>query len=305
MENNSNNTAAAPAAEKNASDTAPKRKGGGCLIRIVELLALIFLIWWANNFLLFRTEETIKSSKVKNDIKISVISDLHASNSIFAISNERIIKKIKSFSPDAVCVLGDMHSSGADDKEKDISMRLMKGLVAEGYKVFFVLGEHDDRTTAYINKMEKNGIDVLDQRSERVKIGETDVTFYGISNAWFSDEFDLRDDFKLNDDTYNILLAHIPQFEAYEKFGADLTLCADTHGGIIRLPFIGPAYLDGQIFPKLFGDGEVHDKGLFEYKNGYMFITSGIGNYPLPARFLNFPEVGEITIKAQKSKKKD
>ena len=300
MENNSNNTAPAPSAEAKPSSPAPKKKGSGCLIRLIELLALMFVIWWADNYLLFRTEETIKSPKVKNDIKISVISDLHASDSIFAISNERIIKKIKSFSPDAVCVLGDMHSSDADDKEKDISLRLMKGLVAEGYKVFFVLGEHDDRSTAYINKMVKNGIDVLDKRSERVKIGKTDVTFYGISNAWFSDEFDLRDDFRLCDDTYNILLAHIPMFEAYEKFGADLTLCADTHGGIIRLPFLGPAYLEGQVFPKLFGDGEVYDKGLFKNKHGYTFITSGIGNYPVPARFLNFPEVGEITIKPTK-----
>ena len=304
MESNSNNTAGSNPAEI-SKPSAPKSSGSGCIWRLAEIFALIFLIWWADNFLLFRTQETIKSSKIKNDIKISVISDLHASTSVFAISNERIIKKINGFSPDVVCVLGDMHSSDADDKEKDISMRLMKGLVAEGYKVFFVLGEHDDRSSYYINKMEKNGIDVLDQRSERIKIGETDVTFYGISNAWFSDEFDLNDDFKLNEDTYNVLLAHIPKFESYERFGADLTLCADTHGGIIRLPFIGPAYLDGKVFPKLFSDEKIYDKGMFKYKNGYMFITSGIGNYPVPARFLNFPEVGEITIKAEKSKKKD
>ena len=287
----SNNTATAAAA----------KKGHSCLLRLVELLALIFIIWWANNYLLFSTKEEIRSSRISNDIKLSVISDQHASASIFSISNERIIKKIKDFSPDAVCVLGDMHSSDATDKEKDISMRLMKGLVAEGYKVFFVLGEHDDRSSAYIQKMENNGIDVLDQRSERVKIGKTDVTFYGISNAWFSDEFDLRDDFSLNKDTYNVLLAHIPMFEAYEKFGADLTLCADTHGGIIRLPFLGPAYLNGKVFPKLFGDkDQVYDKGLFKNKNGYTFITSGIGNYPVPARFLNFPEVCEITVRPDK-----
>ena len=304
MENNSNNNAGAAAAETTPPEapkpSQPQKKSGGCLLRVIEILAVLFLIWWADNFLLFSTKEEIKSSKVKNDIKISVISDFHASNSAFAISNERVIHKIKDFSPDVVCVLGDMHSSDATDTEKDISMRLMKGLVAEGYKVFFVLGEHDDRSSYYINKMEKNGIDVLDQRSERIKIGETDVTFYGISNAWFSDEFDLRDDFKLCEDTYNVLLAHIPMFEQYEKFGADLTLCADTHGGIIRLPFLGPAYLDGKVFPKLFSDGKVYDKGLFKNKHGYTFITSGIGNYPIPARFLNFPEVGEITIKAEK-----
>ena len=276
-----------------------RKRHGGCLLRLIELAVVMFAIWWVNNYFLISSEETIRSKKVQNDIRISVISDLHASTSIFAISNERIVRKVNSFSPDIVCVLGDMHSSNASQEEKNISLDLMKRLVKEQYKVYFVLGEHDDRTNGYISKMKEQGIRVLDQESEKIKVGSTDVTIYGISNAWFSSDFDLSTYFKLDTSTYNILLAHIPMFEAYEKFGADLTLSADTHGGIIRLPFLGPAYMDGRVFPKVFDKSKpVYDKGLFQNKNGYMFITSGIGNYPVPARFLNLPEVGEITVKA-------
>ncbi len=283
------------------SQPKPAKKGHGCLRRLIIFSALVFVVWWANNYLLFTTEVEITSSKVKNEIKIAVISDLHATENIFAISNNAIIKKINMIKPDVVCVLGDMHTTGAPEEEKNISMNLMTGIIDEGYKLFFVLGEHDDRTNAYVSKMEANGIDVLDQESEKIKIKDTEITFHGISNAWFSEYFDLRNELDINKNTYNVLLAHIPMFEQYEKFGADLTLCADTHGGVIQVPFLGPAYYDSQILPELFNDEkEVYDKGLFPMGKGYLFITSGIGNYPIPARFNNFPEIGEITIKPEK-----
>lgn len=294
MENNN-------AQDVTTSAPKPVKKKSSCLRRIIILSAIIFIFWWANNFLLFTKSVEIKSEKVNNDIKIAVLSDQHASTSIFAISNETIINKIKKMDPDVVCVLGDMHTTDAPDEEKKISMDLMTGIINEGYKLFFVLGEHDDRTNQYVSKMEENGIDVLDQESEKIKIKDTEITFYGISNAWFSEYFDLTNEFDINKKTYNVLLAHIPRFDDYKKFGADLTLCADTHGGIIQVPFLGPAYYDSQVLPELFNsEEEVYDKGLFKMGKGYLYITSGIGNYPIPARFNNFPEIVEITITSDK-----
>ena len=280
---------------------APKKRKKSKLWLLIKIFLVIFIIWWANNYLLFITKETITSPKVNNEIKLAVISDLHATTDLFSISNDTILKKIDKITPDVVCVLGDMHSNYATDSEKNISLNLMISIIQKGYKLYFVLGEHDDRTNSYVSMMESKGINVLDQESETIKIKDTDITFYGISNAYFSEYFDLRNEFTLNPKTYNILLAHIPMFEEYEQFGADLTLCADTHGGIIQVPFLGPAYYEGQILPELFGDkNKVYDKGLFRNKNGYMFITSGIGNSPVAARFNNFPEVAQITIKPEK-----
>lgn len=280
---------------------APPKKKKSKAWLLIKIFLIIFIIWWANNYLLFITKRTITSPKVNNEITLAVISDLHATTDLFSISNNAIIKKIDKINPDVVCILGDMHSSDATDEEKNISLNLMTSIIQKGYKLYFVLGEHDDRTNAYVSMMESKGVNVLDQESETVKIKDTDITFYGISNAYFSEYFDLRNEFTLNPKTYNVLLAHIPMFEEYEKFGADLTLCADTHGGIIQVPFFGPAYYEGKVLPEIFGDkNKVYDKGLFRNKNGYIFITSGIGNYPIPARFNNFPEVAQITIKPEK-----
>lgn len=284
-----------PASEE--SQTFSTRKKSGCVSRFIKVTLVIFAVWWFNNCTLKITKAEIKSNKVNNEIKIAVLSDQHASDKPFSISNKRIIDKIKKINPDVVCVLGDMHSSNADDSEKQISMNLMTDIISEGYKLYFVLGEHDDRRNIYVSEMEQNGINVLDQESETIKIKDTEVTFYGISNAYFSPTFDLSNEFELNKDTYNILLAHIPMYQYYQSFGADLTLCGDTHGGVIQVPFFGPAYYNGKVLPELFGNKEnVYDKGLFGYRSGYMFITSGIGNYPIPARFNNRPEIGEIII---------
>lgn len=284
-----------PASEE--SQTFSTRKKSGCVSRFIKVTLVIFAVWWFNNCTLKITKAEIKSNKVNNEIKIAVLSDQHASDKPFSISNKRIIDKIKKINPDVVCVLGDMHSSNADDSEKQISMNLMTDIISEGYKLYFVLGEHDDRRNIYVSEMEQNGINVLDQESETIKIKDTEVTFYGISNAYFSPTFDLSNEFELNKDTYNILLAHIPMYQDYQSFGADLTLCGDTHGGVIQVPFFGPAYYNGKVLPELFGNKEnVYDKGLFGYRSGYMFITSGIGNYPIPARFNNRPEIGEIII---------
>lgn len=282
-----------------------RRKQSSCISRLAKLALVVIFVWWFNNFTLKTTEETITSDKVKNDIKIAVISDYHAYDSVFSIKGNTIIKKICKIDPDFVCALGDMHSDNATEKEKEMSMSLMTGIINEGYDLYFVLGEHDDRTNAYVSEMKKNKIKVLDQESVKIRVNESNLALYGISNAYFSPEFDLRNEFHLNKGEYNILLAHIPMYEEYEKFGTDLTLCGDTHGGVVRFPFIGPAYLNGQILPELSAQGDgIYDKGLFKYDGGYMFITSGIGNYinnaNIPIRFCNRPEVAVITISPQK-----
>ncbi|MGN0621111.1 MAG: metallophosphoesterase [Porcipelethomonas sp.] len=278
-------------------ESPPPKKKKSCFGRIVKLALFLLVIWWFNNFTLKITKETIVSDKVKNKITVAVISDQHASAGPLAIPNEKIISKIKKINPDIVCVLGDMHSTDATDEEKQISMDLMTDIIDEGFRLYFVLGEHDDRTNRYVSKMEANGINVLDQESETIKIKDTAITLYGISNAWFSPSFDLKNEFDLNKDTYNILLAHIPRFDDYSDFGADLTVCGDTHGGIIQIPFLGPAYYDDTVLPELrYGSEKIYDKGLFRNEKGYMFITSGIGNYPVASRFNNRPEIGEIVI---------
>ena len=219
---------------------------------------------------------------------------MHASD--FGISVDRIVSRMKKASPDIIIELGDMYTTGSSQKLMDMPVELTEKLTGEGFPVYFVSGEHDtDRK--FIKNMTDAGAHVMNYESEIITVKGNRLRILGIDNVYYSDTFDLTNEFTLDDSCYNILLAHIPNYTKFARFGADLTLCADTHGGMIQLPFdMGPVYHEGSWLPQLKSGETVYDKGCFDYKNGTMFITSGIGNSPFPARLNNRPEIAVIEL---------
>ena len=255
-------------------------------------LLLLVLIWWFNNYTLKTTETTYSSAKVKERFRIAVISDLHAHK--YSISSKNILGKITSADPDAVFVLGDMYTSGSPLEDKVRAVNAAADIVNEGYPAYFVSGEHD-YDDDYLEMLAESGVEVMNYRTEYLDIKGNKIKLMGIDNVYFSPTFDLHNEFQTDKDCFNILLAHIPYFKKYAEFGADLTLCADTHGGMVQLPWeLGPAFDadSGEWFPEIGGQrDDIYDKGWFKYRGGAMFITSGIGDSPYPVRFNNRPEV--------------
>ena len=269
--------------------------------RVCAVLLVLLLIWWFNNYTLRTTKVKVRSPKVTGSFRIAVISDLHATE--YGISNKTILKRIKKASPDIVALIGDMYTTGSSRRLKQIPIDLAGDIIEAGYPVYFVPGEHDN-DPRYMNNLSKAGVHVMDYKSEDLDLNGTNVTIYGIDNVYYSDTFDLSNEFTLDRSRYNILLAHIPNVEKFAQFGADLTICGDTHGYMTQLPFgLGPVYDTdtAEWFPQLRkGSSKVYDKGLFSYKDGKLFITSGIGASPFPIRFNNRPEVAVIDVVPEK-----
>lgn len=71
---------------------------------MAKVILILFFIWWFNNYTLKINEKHISSDKVNNDVKLAVLSDLHAYDGIFSIDNKTIVKN-KRIDPDAACVL--------------------------------------------------------------------------------------------------------------------------------------------------------------------------------------------------------
>ncbi len=273
-----------------AAPAAKKKKKGGIF------LLILFLFWWTQNYFLVTARETIQNNAVTEPMTIAVISDLHAGR--LNISDRRIINRIKESAPDLICVLGDMYTDSENGSSQKMALEFMQSLAALDTPVYYVPGEHD-RSVTFMEQLTQSGIHVMCYAQEDITVNGNPVTIYGIDNAYFSPTFDLTNEFASPDPSrYSILLAHIPQYEAYASFGADLTLCGDTHGGIIRLPFFGPLNYQGNWIPELLYPNEtIMDKGLFPYSEGTMFITSGLGNYPsAPVRMFNNPEVAILEI---------
>ncbi|MBE6783381.1 MAG: phosphoesterase [Ruminococcaceae bacterium] len=269
--------------------TRRKRRKNGAF-RALVFVFVLFCVWIFSTFTLTTRRTEIKNEKIKNEITIVHITDLHGSD--FGLNNSSLIKRIEKETPDLIVATGDMYTRN-DENGMKVAEKLLINL-AEKYTVYYVNGEHDNDET-FIAHLHDGGVKVLNYLYEDIQIGETEIRLHGINNVYFSPTFDLNNEFTYDESKYNILLAHICNKEAFASFGMDLCICGDTHGGQIRLPLIGGLYGTTGWLPEI-RDKNTFIKGTYTYENTDFIVSSGLGNYPLPIRFMNRPEVAVIKL---------
>jgi predicted MPP superfamily phosphohydrolase len=99
----------------------------------------------------------------------------------------------------------------------------------------------------------------------------------------------------LNDDTFNILLAHRPELiENYAKYNFDLVMSGHSHGGQVRIPpFVNGFFAPDQgWFPKYAG-------GRYKADNVTMVVSRGLGFDERVPRVFNPPDVVVVDIKGE------
>ncbi|MDE6035697.1 MAG: metallophosphoesterase [Ruminococcus sp.] len=265
--------------------------------RLFKFIVFLIIVWWYNNYTLKTNHVEITSGKIKNPVRIAIISDTHSTK--HGISNNAILRRVRKANPDMVLILGDMYTCDSPADIMRIPVDLTSDIISAGYPVYFVTGEHDT-DQSYIDAMVNTGAKPMNYATEITEINGNKIQLFGIDNVYYSPTFNLRNEFTVNPDCFSILMAHIPNYEKFADFDTDLTVCADTHGGMVQLPFVG-VMIDSdsmQLFPEMYGE-TVYDKGFFDYPGGTMFITSGIGVSPLPVRFNNRPEIVIMDIKSE------
>ena len=267
-----------------------EKKRHGC--RNFILYCLIVLgVWYFGTFTIKTTEVTIESDQIESPVTIVQLTDLHGSS--FGENNEYLIDAVKAAEPDFIVATGDLYTAG-DEAGQDTAVKLMKDL-AELYPVYSVHGEHDNDRD-YEARLTEAGVDVLDYEYRDIEVGDSVVRLYGITNVYYTDTFDLTNEFQLDQNYYNILAAHISNFEDFADFGMDLSLCGDSHGGQVRLPYLGGLNNRGEWFPERGNTDAKYVKGLYSLGDKKLFVSSGLGNYPVPVRFLNRPEIAVIHL---------
>ncbi len=222
----------------------------------------------------------IKSEKIKagEEIKIVQITDLH--NKKFFNNQTQIYDKIKEISPDFIVLTGDM----IDRRTKDYSY--VYSFIDELFKInpniYYVLGNHEldhKNIDEFTTEVAKRGVVILDTGFREYK----GIDIYG--TRYYNDIPSPN-----NSPRLSLLLVHDQSFVVRASHSFDLILSGHTHGGQARIPFIGAVYAPGQgLLPE-------YSKGLFEIKNGWLYIDSGLGNTFLPVRFLNQSQISFIKI---------
>ena len=258
------------------------------------------------------TNYKIESEKIKNDIRIVLISDLH--NNEFGKDNHRLVEKITKQKPDLILLDGDMINE--ESKDPSIAVTLIRQLKKTA-PVYYSLGNHEEeyldrKTSDLYAQLEAAGAHVLDKQSEDITIKNNKLRIGGIYEYAFAVDGEgkmSKQDMKpkmrsfLTDfedtDAFKIMMAHRPDSfifgQAADTWDIDLVTSGHAHGGQVVIPGKGGLYgADQGWFPKYI-NGIHHFK---KVKN--MVITRGLGSdkEKLP-RFNNIPEIVVIDLLKQ------
>lgn len=264
--------------------------------KLILIIALISIVLFIYNYIQiskpYINKVNIKTKKITNDIKITQITDFHSNK---YINLDKLFKNIKEYNPDIIVLTGDI----IDYKTLDLKLALdlVKRATETNKNVYFVIGNHEDRNPLYselANKMKNLGVVILNNESTAIDINGEKINIAGVKFYLNREDYNkaIRD---INENYYTILLSHSPNRPIKYLAGKeDLILSGHTHGGQVRLPFIGAIIAPGQgLLPK-------YDKGIIELKNTTLYIDSGLGNSVYPIRLFNRVQISNIVIESIK-----
>ena len=249
---------------------------------------------------------TVALQNLASPVRIVLLSDLHGKS--FGRENSRLIAKIQEQTPDAIFLDGDMIDRSADSADVQELLRLIKRL-HEIAPVYFAPGNHEleymQTDTSLLTQVTEAGAVIVNDSyvdvaiaGQPLRIGGTmgHAFYFGRSEEEFSSspEYQFLKAFE-DTDVPKICLAHMPDTfifnGAYNLWNVDLILSGHTHGGLIRLPFIGGLYAPMQgWFPE-------YDQGYFRLgEHMQMVITSGLAGHGMIPRINNPPEIVVIDL---------
>ena len=269
-----------------------------CSLTSFGLLALNYYITEVEPQKLNIKRVELASNKISEPITIIHFSDIQSAK--IGDYEKRIFKTIQKTEADLILYTGDFLQLPKDlafDEEWAKLHRLFDSLNPR-FGTYAVYG--DTELALYsVPKDEILPIKILSSKSESFSFEGGNISIYGLSlynsknplwamrgiETWLNS----------HDDSYfKIILGHSPDYAlALRDSKVDLCLAGHTHGGQIRIPFIGPLTIDSQI-PKKWSQG-FHKIGI-----PHLNVSAGAGSNRyngLPAMRFNCPtEISVIKI---------
>lgn len=240
----------------------------------------------------------IETSRVEQEVRLGVVSDLHGI--VYGEGQRRLLEKIKQAKPDAILLPGDI----VDDKISwEGSWELLRSL-GKRYLCYFSAGNHEFRIAEVAQLKElirAYGVQVLEGDVRKVCLQGQTIAIGGYDNSQFEP---YESDWEAQrercfaqrpKDCFSVLLCHRPEYTAdFRHSGYDLVVSGHAHGGQWRLPgVINGLYAPGQgIFPQYAG-------GRYELGKTKLVVSRGLRQDWMP-RIFNPPEVVLVRILPRK-----
>lgn len=231
-------------------------------------------------------------SKGSCGLRIAQVSDMHFSrwNRVYECAQRLLL----SLEYDVLCVTGDFVDYRFLWKRSlTLAERFLKPIV-DRKPVYAVLGNHDDpeiaaRMSLPVRWLHNEGVVV------RVGVGVGDggdaVYLAGVDqNVHGADDLEAAlsgSDGRL----LTVLMAHYPStVYRLPDYRVDLVLSGHTHGGQIRIPFLGCAWCNDAL-PRGMA------RGLHRVGRTWLHVSPGLGtSLPIRARFLCPPEISLLKL---------
>lgn len=275
-------------------------------LAVLFLICILCEVLFSANYLNISTY-SIKTDKTTASFKAVMVSDLH--NKEYGKGNKKLLRKIYEQKPDIIFALGDMVNK--NDKNREIALNFYSELVKIA-DVYCCIGNHEEGyydTAGLKQDMKKTGVHLLENEMEKVDFTSGSIVVGTLADYpyydWLAPDYNTPSRYFLESfieqqkDNFSILLAHEPEYFYWQlkEKNLDLILSGHTHGGVVRLPFIG-----GLIAPNQ-GIMSGHNELLPKYTKGYyssgtanIYITGGLGNSSFIPRFYNPPEISVINV---------
>ena len=243
------------------------------------------------------TRYEIFSSKLKKDINIALVADLHNAR------HDKVVSSLENEDPDMIVIAGDLmedldFTGDCYVKSNERGFAFLEKAVKIA-PVFYGQGNHEGLVAPeHVERIKEIGAVWLDDSCVSFDEGFGLISIGALTSGYrnnqqgigketpppdtaFIDEFEKQDGFRL-------LISHHPEY--YPKYlkdrDLDLILSGHAHGGQWR--FFGKAiFAPGQgLFPK-------YTEGMID---GRFIISRGLANHTIFPRFFNPRELVYITV---------
>ncbi|HEU4938658.1 MAG TPA: metallophosphoesterase [Vicinamibacterales bacterium] len=258
------------------------------------LAAGLRAFWWEPAGFIVTEERIPLHWAGRGPVRIAILTDLHVGSPFNGPAKlHDVVQRTNAARADIICILGDLVIQGVIGGQfvppEQIASELKALRSPAG--VFAVLGNHDgwldhDRVK---RALEQNGIRVIEESAVRTQTPAGPLWIAGISDLW-TGVHDVRAAIAaVNDEQPVILLTHNPDVFPDVPARVALTLAGHTHGGQVRLPFVGRPVVPSQ-FGQRYAAGHVIEDAR------HLFVATGVGTSILPVRFRVPPAVTVLTV---------
>jgi len=261
---------------------------------------------WLNSATLETTQRVITLPRWpmgQPPLRLLHLSDLHLTAEV---DPTPWLRRLAGLQVDLIAVTGDLIH---DDSGRERGVRFLQALLPQArLGVFLTLGNHDylgygvtrmpnghavqhrwlNDVAALRGALAAAGVVVLDNTAQL--LGKSGLWIAGVGDPYTGHDDMAAALRAVPSGAAVVLLAHSPdQLPAAAARGVDLMLGGHTHGGQVRIPFVGPL-MTATLLPLRLVSGYA------VYRGARCYISRGLGTASMPLRVFCRPEAALLTL---------